>query len=186
MLQPISDPPALLTFALKRQFSLMFCWWEGWSLARMAFEHGISRARVAAILAQVGCRASQRPNRLFRGRGRCPDSRRGVPAARIAQARAMLLHPKAPRLTVRQRAATAWTAMGVSSRDIAKRMGVTGQRVRSILTVAEMRLHRHASAPAGPDTLLTDNTPMPTLRWDGLLKSLTGQHAAHLEHEHAD
>ncbi|MHB1158463.1 MAG: hypothetical protein ACYC26_16690 [Phycisphaerales bacterium] len=166
----------------------MVCWWEGWSLTRMAREYGISRARVAAILAQVGCRAGQQPDRLFRGRGRgrCPDSRRGVPAARVTQARAMLMHPKAPRLTVRQRAAIAWTAMGLSSRDIAKRMGVTGQRVRSMLIAADMRLQRHARRPPDHDIVLTDHTPMPTLRWDGLLKSLTGQHAAHLEHEHAD
>lgn len=183
-LQPIFDPPALLTPALIRQLALMVCWWEGWSLARMAREHGISRARVVAILQQVGCRAGQRPNRA-----QCsPDSRRGIPAARVAQAHAMLLHPKAARLTVRQRAAIAWTAMGLSSRDIAKRMGVTGQRVRSMITSAQMRLHRHASAPApgNPDSILTDHTPMPTLRWDGLLKSLTGQLPAHQELRHAD
>jgi hypothetical protein len=98
----------------------------------------------------------------------------------------MLLHPKASRLTVRQRAAVAWTAMGLSSRDIAKRMGVTGQRVRSMLTAVEMRLRRHTPRPADPDTIATDHSPMPTLRWDGLLESLTGQSPANQENRHAD
>lgn len=179
-LPPKSDSPALYTPAVARQLALLECWWNGWSLQQMGDAQGITRARVAAILREVGCRAGRCPDQAQRH----PDSRRPVPAPRIARARALLAHPKVARLTVRQRAAIAWTALGLSSRDIAKRMGVTGQRVRCLLVSSEARLQRHTPRPVSNEPP-TDNTPMPALCWDGL-EPLTGQTPENQETQNAN
>jgi len=179
-LQTKTDPPALYTPAVARQLALLECWWNALSLRQMADAHGITRARVAAILREFGCRAGRCPDQAQRR----PDSQRPVPAQRIARAQAMLAHPKVARLTVRQRAAIAWTALGLSSRDIAKRMGVTGQRVRCLLVSAEARLQRYTPHPTTNETP-TDNIPMPALCWDGF-DPLTWQTPENQETHHAD
>lgn len=64
-----------------------------------------------------------------------------MPAA-VREARAALLHPLAHRLTVRQRAALAWRALGLASPDIARRMLTTPQNVRHFQIAGWRRLKR--------------------------------------------
>ena len=92
----------------------------------------------------------------------------------------MLMHPMVPHLTVRQRAAVAWTAQGLSSAEIGKRMGLTGQRVRYLLVSAEARLRRYSNRS------YRSQTPMPELCWDGVLDFNAIQGADHEQMDHAD
>lgn len=138
-----SEPPASRASSsaeasLNRLLAMMTRWWDGWTVARVAREHGITRQRVSSLLAEVGCT-----------RGRCrradhdrADSRRRATPAAVREARAALLHPLAHRLTIRQRAALAWRAMGLASPDIARRMLTTPQNVRHAQFAACRRLKR--------------------------------------------
>ena len=156
--------------------ALMRAWWSGTSVAAMAQMHGLSARRVRAILRSVGCCAQS-----GRGQGVAPDSRRSVPQQRTQAALAMMGHFRFAQLTVRQRAAVAWTATGLSSRDIAKRMGLTGQRVRMLVAAAGNRLRRHTQRAIPPVALppspppVNENIPMPAVCWDGVVEALTGQ-----------
>lgn len=132
---------------LDRLLALMAWWWQAGTLAPLAREYGISRQRVAVILASVGC-SRARWRRADHDR---PDStRRAMPSA-VAQARAALLHPLAFRLTVRQRSALAWQAQGLVLADIARRMGTTPQNVRNLQVAGRWRLDRLSRAKAAKD-----------------------------------
>jgi len=124
--------------ALDRLLSMMVLWWQGRSLADIGRAYGISRQRVAAILGRVGCtRALWRMADHER-----PDSKRRGWRHGVKKARAALLHPLAHRLTIRQRAALAWQALGPALPDIACRMRATSQNVRSLQVAAYWRLER--------------------------------------------
>lgn len=158
--------------------AMMARWWDGWSLTRIGHQYGISRQRVAALLAQVGCTRA-----LWRKADRrTPDSRRTAPAGRVAAARQALRHPLAGDLTVRQRAALAWQSQGLVLSDIARRMATSPQNVRRHQVAGLWRLERWSipkvrrknttsrsvrlplPAPRPPDD---DETP--DLNWNGLL-----------------
>lgn len=130
--------------ALDRLFQMMAAWWEGWSLGAIARQHGVSRQRVGALLAGVGCteevRRKVRRDLPARGRRAAVD--------RVADARRALLHPLAWRLTVRQRSALAWQAQGLVLLDIARRMGITCQGAQGHLMGARARLERMEAAAA--------------------------------------
>lgn len=124
--------------ALDRLLDMMKRWWEGRSMADIARAYGISRQRVGTILARVGCtRALWRMTNHER-----PDSKRRGWRHGVEKARAALFHPLAHRLTIRQRAALAWQAMGLALPDIARRMRTTSQNVRSLQVAAHWRLER--------------------------------------------
>lgn len=129
--------------AVERLLAMMARWWDGWPMARIGREHGISRQRVGAVLATVGCsRALWR--RADHDR---PDSGRRALPQHCDRAREALLHPLARRLTTRQRAALAWQAQGLALTDIARRMRTTPQNVRCFRVAARMRLDRLGSVP---------------------------------------
>lgn len=138
----------LLTDAssLARLLSLMAAWWEGQGLARMAASHDLSRQRVAAILARVKC---TRAAWHRAGRDKPASKRRAVPNA-VERARAALLHPLEPKLTPGQRAALAWKAAELVDVEIARRMGITGARVRQHIIGGIWRLDRLARLAAKP------------------------------------
>ena len=144
-LQPPVTAEPLLTISarLERLFSLMVAWWAGLTLAEMAREHGLSRQRVGKLLAGVDCTLAAR-RRADHDR---PDTPQRACAARVAAARAALLHPRACRLTVRQRAALAWQAQGLVLVDIARRMSIAPRGVCRLQAAAHRRLAR--LAPAG-------------------------------------
>lgn len=123
---------------LDRLLSMMARWWDGWTAARIAREHGITRQRAANLLAEVGC---TRAPWCRADHDRADSRRRATPAA-VREARAALLHPLARRLTIRQRAALAWRALGLASPDIARRMATTPQNVRHFQIAACRRLKR--------------------------------------------
>lgn len=124
--------------ALDRLLDMMKRWWEGQSMADSARAYGISRQRVASILARVGCtRALWRMTDHERHDSKRRGWRHGAERARMA-----LLHPLAHRLTVRQRAALAWQAQGLALPDIARRMRATSQNVRGLQVAAHWRLER--------------------------------------------
>lgn len=123
---------------LDRLLRIMARWWDGWTWEQIAQEHDISRQRVGRLLARVGCtRALWRRADHRRG-----ESRRQVLASQAAAARDVLLHRYTQRLTVRQRAALAWRAMGLGSVETARRMATTPTNVRSLLVAARWRLER--------------------------------------------
>lgn len=124
--------------SLDRLMAMMARWWDGWTVARIAREYGITRQRAAALLAEVGCTRA----RWCRADHDRADSRRRAMPAAVREARAALLHPLAHRLTIRQRAALAWRAMGLASPDIARRMLTTPQNVRHFQIAAWRRLKR--------------------------------------------
>lgn len=184
--QELSQPKArtkVLSNAahLERLLRIMARWWVGWTWAQIAQEHDISRQRVGRLLAQVGCtRALWR--RVDHRRG---DSRRQMLVSQAAQARGALLHRCAGRLTVRQRAALAWRALGFGSVDTARRMATTPTSVRSLLVAARWRLERLSrpkrkraglhvqrgapgmAPPTGDDGI--------AIGWDGLLAGIDDQ-----------
>lgn len=41
--------------SLDRLLAMMARWWDGWAVARIAREHGVTRQRAASLLAEVGC-----------------------------------------------------------------------------------------------------------------------------------
>lgn len=123
---------------LDRLLAMMARWWDGWTVARIARECGITRQRAAALLAEVGC---TRIRWCRADHDRADSRRRAMPAA-VREARASLLHPLAHHLTIRQRAALAWRAMGLASPDIARRMLTTPQNVRHFQIAAWRRLKR--------------------------------------------
>lgn len=127
---------------LDRLLAIMASWWDGWSRTRIAREHGISRQRVAALLAGVGC-TRELWNTADHER---PDSPHRSARPQVARAREALLHPLACRLTVRQRAALAWQAQGLVLVDIARRMRTSPQNVRNLQVAGRWRLER-LSAP---------------------------------------
>lgn len=155
---------------------VMARWWEGWSLAQMAEYFGISRARVRILLLRVGCiqklRSPDRPRR--------PDSGRAAPPARVTWAQSLLSEPLARRLTPRQLAAIAWSALGLNLVDAAKRMGVSPQRVAHLLAAVRFRVEKQAArtalaalpADAG-NTDPQDQAALIDLRWDGLVEELS-------------
>ncbi len=123
---------------LERLVVLMAEWWQGSTLARMAREHGVSRQRVSAMLARVGC-----TRRLWRmADHHRPGSGRRAALSEITQARAALLHPLAHRLTVRQRAALGWRVQALVLVDIGRRMHCTPQNVQRLLVAGRWRLER--------------------------------------------
>ncbi|MBI5866106.1 MAG: hypothetical protein HZB38_16680 [Planctomycetes bacterium] len=132
---PHASSPAEVN--LDRLLSMMARWWDGWTIARIAREYRVTRQRVASLLAEVGC-TRVRWHRAHHARA---DSRRATSAA-VREARAALLHPLTHRLTVRQRAALAWRALGLASPDIAQRMLTTPQNVRYFQIAACRRLKR--------------------------------------------
>jgi transposase len=76
------------------------------------------------------------------------------------------------RLTVRQLAAVAWTAQGLMSRDIAKRMQITPQSVLQLLVVAQRRMEQRAKRqehPADPETSVPE---LPPIDWSALQQSI--------------
>ncbi len=172
---------ALLTTppAADRLLAIMARWWEGWSLTRIGREQGLSRQRVAALLAQVGCtRALWR--RADHGR---PDSRRRATAGRVTAAGQALAHPRSSRLTVGQRAALAWQAQGLVLVDIARRMRTSPQNVLHLQVAGRWRLDRFSkpkrrgarprlAAYAEPEPRPLSDAEIPALAWDDLLPSL--------------
>ena len=166
---------------LDRLLGMMARWWAGWSLARIAREYRMTRQRVAALLAQVGCTRSRR----FQANRERPDSRRRATNSHVAEARADLLHPLASRLTVRQRAALAWRAQGLVLADIARRLATTPQNVRHLIVAARWRLERlsRPKPPKRPQSLrlprAVDAPPPPRgedihIEWRDLLSGLAG------------
>ena len=164
----------------QRLLAMMQGWWTGLSLAALAKTHGITRGRASQILQSVGCRTGARCEQVT------PDSRRSGPPERAADAMAMLGHWRFTRLTVRQRAAVAWTATGISSRDISKRMGISGQRVRMLMVSARARLLRPKLSPNNLKESMKNNTPIPAMCWDGVIESLTRPLPQNPENSHAD
>ena len=150
--QAAADPKRNLTkaVALDRLMSLMELWWRGRSLADIGRTYGISRQRVAAILGRVGCtRVLWRMTDHER-----PDSKRRGWRHGMAKAHAALLHhPLAHRLTVRQRAALAWQAQGLALPDIARRMRATSQNVRCLQVAAHWRLERLSKRELPTDSI---------------------------------
>lgn len=130
--------PLTTLSGLDRLLGMMDLWWRGWSPARMARQVGVSRQRVATLLASVGCTRAA----WHRAEHDRPDSGRRALADQVARTRADLLDPQVARLTVRQRAALAWQASGLASVDIARRMGTTPQNVRNLQVAARWRLER--------------------------------------------
>lgn len=124
--------------SLDRLLGMMARWWDGWTAARIARECGITRQRAASLLAEVGCTRA----RWCRADHDRADSRRRATPTAVREARAALLHPLAHRLTIRQRAALAWRALGLASPDIARRMMTTPQNVRHFQIAAWQRLKR--------------------------------------------
>gem|GEM_PF-3722977 len=124
--------------SLDRLLSMMVRWWDGWTIASIAREHHVTRQRAASLLAEVGCTRAQW---CRADQDRADSQRRATPAS-VREARAALLHPLAHRLTVRQRAALAWRALGLASPDIARRMLTTPQNVRHFQIAACRRLKR--------------------------------------------
>jgi len=123
---------------LDRLLAMMARWWEGWTVAHIARECGLTRQRAATLLAEVGC---TRARWCGADHDRVDSRRRAIPAA-MREARAALLHPLAHRLTIRQRAALAWRALGLASPDIARRIMTTPQDVRHFQIAAYQRLKR--------------------------------------------
>jgi len=164
---------------LDRLLRTMARWWDGWTYQQIADAEGISRQRVGRLLAQVGCTRAlwRKANRTRR------DSGFTALPMHIADARDALMHPRARRLTVRQRAALAWLAQGLRQSDIARRMVTTPQNVRNLLVAARWRLERLSrpkrrkragqrvqraapgvAPPAGDEGVAID--------WDGLLDGI--------------
>jgi len=159
---------------IAKLLALMAAWWEGWSLARMASVYGLSRSRVAVILRSVGCKAGAARGGRSERRGRRRASKttpHRIPQNRIANVRTILAHPKAARLTTRQRAAVGWTALGLSSRAAAERMSITPQRVRNLLAAVEVRLRRQRrrDTPVLPGNT-SDQLSALALCWDGWIE----------------
>ncbi len=148
----------------QRLLDCLNCWQEGWSLRQIAQKFHISHTRVRTILHDVGCDVTLR----MVADGELPRHR--VPAERVKQALAMLDHPRFTRLTRRQKSALAWTALGLTSRQIARRTGVTPQCVRAAFTAASFKLASHRQKPTGPPPAEESATAMPELCWDGLLE----------------
>jgi transcriptional regulator len=123
---------------LDRLLSMMARWWDGWTVAHIAREYGVTRQRAASLLTEVGCTRA----RWRRGAHDRADSRRRATPMAVREAQAALLHPLAHRLTVRQRAALAWRALGLASPDIARRMLTTPQNVRHFQIAGYLRLKR--------------------------------------------
>lgn len=171
-LERTEDRARLLTRSddVDRLLQMMAQWWEGWSLARIADAHGLSRQRVAAILRTVAC---TRRAWSLADHERL-DSHRRAPAQDVDRARAALLHPLAHRLTVRQRAALAWRAQGLILSDIARRMRTTPQNVRHFHVAARWRLERlvrrkrSALPPEAPAMPAGDADRLPPLDWAAL------------------
>jgi hypothetical protein len=126
---------------MDRLLDVMGCWWDGWSQARIARKHHISRQRVHQLQLSVACTRELR-NRADTERR---DTGRTAVATQVAAARALLLHPLAHRLTPRQRCAQAWLTQGLTRVDIAKRMSCSPQAVVSFLVSGRWRLERMAS-----------------------------------------
>jgi len=130
---------------LERLLRIMVCWWDGATLATIASQNGISVQRVGKLLARVGCTKTlwQRADHDR------PDSRREASPTHLVEARCALMHRLAGRLTVRQRAALAWQALGLRQTDVAKRTVTSPQNVRNLVVAARWRLER-LSSPKRP------------------------------------
>lgn len=135
---PAAPGSSIAEARLDRLLAMMARWWDGWTVERIARECGVTRQRVSSLLAAVGCTRAQ----WCRANHQRVDSRRRATPAAVREARAALLHPLTHRLTVRQRAALAWRAMGLASPDIARRMLTTPQNVRHFQIAACRRLKR--------------------------------------------
>jgi DNA-binding CsgD family transcriptional regulator len=153
---------------IARLLDLMARWWNGESLAQMASVHGISRQRVRAILQRVGCKQALRSAKHLQR----PDSSHRPPPARVEMANRILAHPRVHRLTVRQLAAVAWTAQGLMSRDIAKRMQITPQSVLQLLVVALRRLEQRLQRQEHPADPETSAPELPPIDWSALQQSI--------------
>ena len=117
-------------------------------------------------------------------RDRGGSSRRALPSI-VARARGTLLHPKANRLTVRQRAALAWQTQGLVSVNIARRMATTPQNVRNLIVAARWRLERLSrpkprKRPRSVKLPKAENAPPPPcvedihIEWAELLAAAVG------------
>jgi len=123
---------------LDRLLRIMARWWRGWNSARIAREQGLSRQRVGRLLTRVGCTRGLWQRADHRRTG----TTRRVLASHVVVAREALLHRCAGRLTVKQRAALAWRAMGLGSVETARRMATTPTSVRNLIVAARWRLER--------------------------------------------
>lgn len=135
---PAAPGSSIAEARLDRLLAMMARWWDGWTIARIARECAGTRQRAASLLADVGCTRA----RWCRADHDRADSRRRASPAAVREARVALLHPQAHRLTIRQRAALAWRALGLASPDIARRMLTTPQNVRHFQIAACRRLKR--------------------------------------------
>ena len=130
--------PPMTPANLDRLFAMMRDWWREVPLAEIARKHGVSRQRVSKLLAGVSCTGIY----SRKARRDLPDSKRGEQANMADEARMLLLHPFAWKLTPRQRGALAWRAQGNTLLDAAHRMGCTTQAVFAMLWGAKEKLFR--------------------------------------------
>jgi len=154
--------------SIERLLDLMARWWNGESLAQMASVHGISRQRARAILQRAGCKQALRSAK----HDRRPDSSHRPPPARVEMVNRILAHPRVHRLTVRQLAVVAWTAQGLMSRDIAKRMQITPQSVLQLLVVAQRRMEQRPQQQEHPADPETPAPELPPIDWSALQQSI--------------
>jgi len=137
--QNIAAKTSLTTPAsLDRLFEMMRNWWEELTLTDIATKHSVSKQRVGKLLATVSCTREW----SRKARRDLADSRRRERAELADEARQMLLHPFAWKLTPRQRGALAWRAQGLTLLSIGHRMGCSTQGVFSLLWDGRERLAR--------------------------------------------
>jgi hypothetical protein len=123
---------------------MMDLWWNGASLRQIGLEHEISRQRVFVILSRVGCHGG-----MMRAADYGTfDSWRRAPAERVVEARAILANPRSCRLTVLQRGAIAWLATGLTTTDIARRMGRHPRGVGDFLNGGRWRIEQATHGPS--------------------------------------
>ena len=125
----------------ERLVAMMDAWWQGRTLREIGASHGITRQRVHVILSRVNCRGGMRRAGADDGSS---DSRRRLPSELVVVLRAMLADPLSRRLTTLQRAAIAWGAAGLASRDVGRRMGRSAQVVRELQNSGRWRMMRLA------------------------------------------
>lgn len=105
-------------------------WWAGWSLRRQATALAICPSRVRYLLLRAGCEEWLRsPARRARWKSRA----RGTSRRKQTRARAALVGWRSDRLPTKQRGALAWTALGLSTRETAWRLGLSVATVRKLV-----------------------------------------------------
>ncbi len=123
----------------ERLLCTMRDWWDGCRVVEIAHEHGISRQRMYALLASVGCHWRLRRQKRV---SRYADPTWRPPAEDVARARAMVEHMGFRRLTVRQRGAVAWRASGLNLPEISERLGSYPSVTRDTLMAAYWRMEQ--------------------------------------------